>query len=105
MTKKYKSPALAALHESMQGLHHIGLVDAKTMRKFDASCLTPIESITPEEITRMRMKEGVSQNVFAHYLNVSTGSISKWERGEKHPSGPAMKLLALVKRKGLEAIA
>lgn len=105
MTKKYKSQALAALHESMQGLHDIGLVDAKTMRKFDLSCLTPIESMTPAEIAETRMKEGVSQNVFARYLNVSVGSVSKWERGEKHPSGPALKLLALVRRKGLEAIA
>jgi len=105
MTKKYKSPALAALHESMQGLHDIGLVDTKTMRKFDGSCLTPIESMTPDEIIATRSKEGVSQNVFAHYLNVSVGSVSKWERGEKHPSGPALKLLALIKRKGLEAIA
>ena len=105
MTKKYKSPALAALHESMQGLHDIGLVDTKTMRKFDGSCLTPVGGMTPDEIAEMRVREGVSQNIFAHYLNVSVGSVSKWERGEKHPSGPALKLLALVKRKGLEAIA
>ena len=105
MTKKYKSPALAALHESVQGLHDIGLVDTKTMRQFDSSCLTPVETMTPDEILATRCKEGVSQNVFAHYLNVSVGSVSKWERGEKHPSGPALKLLALVKSKGLEAIA
>ena len=105
MTIKYKTPALAALHESMQGLHDIGLVDTKTMRKFDGTCLTPIESMTPEEIIETRNREGVSQNVFARYLNVSVGSVSKWERGEKHPSGPALKLLALVRNKGLAAIA
>jgi len=105
MTKSYKSKPLAALHESMQGLHDIGLIDRTTMRKLDDSCLTPVESLTPDEIVEMRSKEGVSQNVFAHYLNVSVGSVSKWERGEKHPSGPALKLLALVKRRGLEAIA
>lgn len=105
MTKSYKSKPLAALHESMQGLHDIGLIDRTTMRKFDDSCLTPVENLTPDEIVEMRSKEGVSQNVFAHYLNVSVGSVSKWERGEKHPSGPALKLLALVKRRGLEAIA
>lgn len=105
MAQKYKSDSLAALHESMQGLHDIGLVDAKTMRQFDSSCLTPIENMTPDEIAETRIKQGVSQTVFAHYLNVSVGSISKWERGEKHPSGPALKLLALVKQKGLEAIA
>lgn len=105
MAQKHKSDALAALHESMQGLYDIGLVDARTMRQFDSTCLTPIESMTPDEIVETRIKQGVSQTVFAHYLNVSVGSVSKWERGEKHPSGPALKLLALVKRKGLEAIA
>ena len=39
------------------------------------------------------------------YLNVTTGLVSKWERGEKHPQGPSLKLLALVQKKGLEAIA
>jgi len=103
--KRYKSPALAALHETMQGLNDIGLVNNQTMRRFDESCLTPIEQMTPEEIAEMRNREGVSQGVFAHYLNVSVGSVSKWERGEKHPSGSSLKLLNLVKQKGLDAIA
>ena len=30
--------------------------------------------------------------------------IGEWERGEKRPSGPSLKLLALVKAKGLAAI-
>lgn len=105
MPKKYKSPALAALHESMQGLHDIGIINTRTMHRFDDSCLTPVEEMTPEEIAEMRTKEGVSQNVFAHYLNVSVGSVSKWERGEKHPSGSSLKLLNLVRSKGLAAIA
>ena len=50
-------------------------------------------------------RERVSQAVFALYLNVSTGLISQWERGEKHPAGTSLKLLALVQEKGLEAIA
>jgi putative transcriptional regulator len=104
MKKKYKSDVFAAVHESMQGLHNIGLIDAVTMRRFDGSCLVPVEDMAPEEIVAVRIKEGVSQAVFARYLEVSVGSVSKWERGEKHPSGPALKLLNMVKRKGLEAI-
>lgn len=105
MTTKYKSDSMAALHETAQGLHDIGLIDAKTMRGFDKSCLIPIEILAPSEIIETRNKNGVSQSVFAHHLNVSVGSVSKWERGEKHPSGPALKLLDLVRRKGLEALA
>jgi putative transcriptional regulator len=105
MSKKYKSKALAALHETVCDFHEIGLIDAKTMRHFDESCLVPVDNLAPSQIIETRNMAGVSQAVFAHYLNVSVGSVSKWERGEKHPSGPALKLLDLVRRKGLDAIA
>jgi putative transcriptional regulator len=75
------------------------------MREFDALCLTPVERLTAEEIRALREREQVSQPVFAHYLNVSKGVVSKWERGEKRPDGPSLKLLNLVRTKGLKAIA
>jgi putative transcriptional regulator len=103
--KKYRSKALGALHEAMTDLHQVGLLDTRTMREFDVSCLTPVEEVSPRQITAIRKRAGVSQAVFASYLNVTTGLVSKWERGEKHPHGPSLKLLALVKKKGLEAIA
>jgi putative transcriptional regulator len=53
----------------------------------------------------LREREQVSQPVFAHYLNVSKGIVSKWERGEKRPDGASLKLLNLVRTKGLKAIA
>ena len=105
MTTRYKSNALAALHESIQDLHDIGIVDKKTMRKFDISCLAPVEEMNPDEIAAVRNKAGVSQAVFARYLHVSSGIVSKWERGEKHPRGTALKLLTIVKKRGLESIA
>jgi putative transcriptional regulator len=103
--KKYRSEALGALHESMTDLYKAGLIDTKTMREFDASCLTTVERLSPRQIATLRKRSGVSQAVFASYLNVTTGLVSKWERGEKQPQGPSLKLLALVQKKGLEAIA
>nr|WP_246545307.1 helix-turn-helix domain-containing protein [Photorhabdus hainanensis] len=55
------------------------------MREFDAACLTPIESLSPEEIRSLREREHLSQPVFARYLNVSKNLISDWERGTKKP--------------------
>ncbi|NOT55945.1 MAG: DNA-binding transcriptional regulator [Deltaproteobacteria bacterium] len=103
--RKYRGKALAALHESVEGLHRLGLVDTKTMREFDASCLITVEELSPRQITALRKRAGVSQEMFARYLNVATGLVSKWERGEKQPQGPSLKLLSLVRKKGLEAIA
>ena len=53
----------------------------------------------------LREREQVSQPVFARYLNVRKDAVSKWERGEKRPDGPSLKLLNLVRAKGLRAIA
>ncbi|WP_411269209.1 helix-turn-helix domain-containing protein [Sphingobium sp. SCG-1] len=104
-SKRAESPILASVHEAAAGLHRIGLVDKSTMREFDALCLTPVEPMAPEEIRALREREKVSQPVFAHYLNVRKDAVSKWERGEKRPDGPSLKLLNLVKAKGLQAIA
>lgn len=100
-----ESGILASVHKTASGLHEAGLVGKATMREFDALCLTPVEPLKPDEIRALREREQVSQPVFAHYLNVRKDAVSKWERGEKRPDGPSLKLLNLVKTKGLRAIA
>ena len=104
MAKVYRSKIAAAVHEAMQDAHDIGLLDKKTMREFDASCLTTVEDVSPKQLLALRNREGVSQAVLARYLNVAVKLVGEWERGEKRPSGPSLKLLALVKAKGLDAI-
>ena len=101
---KYRSRISGAVHETASGLHKIGLIENLTMREFDASCLTAIKPLSAKQIVNLRRKAGVSQGVFARYLNVKPKAVSEWERGEKKPSGPSLKLLSLVKAKGLEAI-
>jgi putative transcriptional regulator len=102
---KRQSRILANVHKTATGLHKAGVIDKATMREFDALCLTPVEQLSPAEIRALREREQVSQPVFAHYLNVRKDAVSKWERGEKRPDGPSLKLLNLVKTKGLRAIA
>ena len=105
MPKKYRSDALAAIHETMEALHEAGAVDRQTMREFDETCLTPIEVMLPEQIKARRMREHISQPVFARYLNVSKNLVSDWERGVKKPGGPALRLLTVIQHKGLMSIA
>jgi putative transcriptional regulator len=105
MTKQYRSPVMASIHETAEGLRAAGVMDKQTMRKFDDACLTPVRSLAPEEIRNLREREGASQAVFARYLNVTTGLVSQWERGEKHPQGASLKLLSLVAKRGLGTVA
>ena len=104
-TKQYRSPLMASIHETAEGLQAAGLMNKLTMRKFDEMCLTPIPRLKPKQIRDLRLREGASQAVFARYLNVTTGLISQWERSERYPQGTSLKLLALVARNGLEAVA
>jgi putative transcriptional regulator len=105
MTKNYRSDIARSVHLAAEDAYSAGVMDKATMRRFDASCLTKVAPLTPGEILEIRQRERVSQGVFAHFLNVRPKLVSEWERGEKKPSGPSLKLLAIVKAKGLDAIA
>ena len=102
--RKYRSEALGAAHEAARDLYRAGGIDKVTMRKFDLLCLTLVDRLSAAEIQALREAAGVSQGVFARVLNVPPGLVSQWERGERRPSGPSLKLLALVKAKGFDAI-
>lgn len=105
MARQYRSDVMASIHEMAENLHAAGTMDKRTLRQFNEACLTPVRSLTAAEIRALREREGASQAVFARYLNVTTGLVSQWERGEKHPQGPSLKLLSLVERGGLTAVA
>ena len=105
MNKQYKTAAMAAIHETALGMREAQVISKETMKTFDEMCLTPVKELAPEDIRAIRQRERASQAVFACYLNVSTGLVSQWERGKKHPQGASLKLLTLVDEKGLQAIA
>jgi putative transcriptional regulator len=105
MRKQYRSPLSASIHKTAECLHAAGVMDKGTMREFDELALTPVLALKPKEIRALRMREGASQAVFARYLNVTTGLVSQWERGEKHSQGASLKLLAPVAKNGLQAVA
>jgi putative transcriptional regulator len=104
-TSKTDSGIFGSVHATAAGLHRAGVIDKVTMRGFDALRLAPVQPMAPEEIRALREREQVSQPVFASYLNVRKDAVSKWERGEKRPDGPSLKLLNLVRAKGLQSIA
>lgn len=103
--RKTKSAILEAVHDTAKGLHQAGVMDQVTLREFDRLCLPPVEPLNPEQIKRIRETSRVSQAVFAALLNTSVSTVQKWEIGQKKPTGTALKLLHLVQKRGLEAVA
>ena len=96
----------ALLEMAQDGLLSNKTADKITMRilgarRYEAAIPTVL---TPEEIRALRERANMSQAVFARLLNVTTGYVSQLERGAKRPTGPALALLHVIKRKGIAAI-
>ena len=101
---KAKSRIFEAVYETASDLHRLGFIDKRKMNKFDVLCLDPIPAYDSKKIRALRDHLQLSQAVLAAVLNTSLSTVRKWEVGDKHPSGPSLKLLSLLERKGLEAV-
>lgn len=99
-----KSRLLEAAHETAKDLHRLGFIDKRKMSKFDALCIAPVADFDSVKIRDLRRSLQLSQAVLAAVLNTSISTVRKWELGDKRPSGPSLKLLSLLERKGLEAV-
>ena len=98
---------LDELMEMAGALDAHGLITKPDMAQINMLCQKP-PVFTPKKVAQIRKsKANMSQSVFAALLNVSVSTVQKWEAPEsgKHPSGAAAKLLQLIERKGIEAIA
>ena len=110
-TPKNKKPTrmVQALLATAKDMQKIGILDEAayskiTMRHLRAEEKAKFRSLTGKDIRLMRERAHLSQAVFARHLNVTTGYVSQLERGAKHPTGAALALLDVIRRKGIEAI-
>lgn len=102
-TMKRKSRVIDEMTATFADLKKSGLVSKKQLIEFEALKNLEVKSLEPQAIKLLRTKENLSQAVFAIVLNTSTSTVQKWEAGEKKPSGPSLKLLSILKNKGIEA--
>lgn len=70
-----------------------------TLRTKTLTLPPPIKAINAKEIVAIRNKYGVSQAVFARLLNVPKVTEISWEKGRRKPTGAALRLLDLVRKK------
>jgi putative transcriptional regulator len=107
--KKKLSRMRREILELAGDMHANGTLDGADYRKItirdldDADAASPVP-LSGKEIRALRERAHLSQAVFARYLNLTVGYISQLERGAKKPTGPALVLLNVIRRKGIEAI-
>lgn len=64
--------------------------------------ITPVREYSNAEIREIRMRAGMTQEVFASYMGVSKKTVEAWEGGRSHPTGPAFRLLEVLESDELE---
>lgn len=109
MSKRKPSRLTKELLETVSDMRKADLLDQKTydkitMRHLAAKDLPKVAPITAGQIRAMRERAKMSQAVFARYLNLTIGYVSQLERGAKRPTGAALALLNVIKRRGIEGI-
>lgn len=93
------------INDLAEGLHRANIIDKKTLRDLTDNDLPILVEYTGEDIQLLRKKQKISQSVFARYLNVSPAMIRSLEQGQRHAHGAILKLLNIVDRYGISALA
>ena len=106
---KGKARVRSEISEIAQDLAKGGLMPRDEANKITLRMLGPdglpgTSVMTAKDIVAIRERERMSQAVFARLLDVTTGTLSKWERGEIAPRGPARRLLLVIKAQGADAL-
>ena len=111
MTKKTKgaSRLRQEILELAGEMHANGTMDDASYRKITMRDVNKAEAValaplTGEDIRALRERAKMSQAVFAKCLNLTVGYVSQLEREIKRPTGPALALLNVIRRKGIKAI-
>jgi putative transcriptional regulator len=106
---KQLSEVNKAMLETVEGLHRAELMDTETYQKITLRILgsEPPPTATPltgAEIRNVREQAHLSQAALARYLGLTAGYVSQLERGTKQAKGPALALLNVIRRKGVEVL-
>jgi putative transcriptional regulator len=51
-----------------------------------------------EELSKLRLESGMSQDIFARMLNVSIKTVQSWEQGTRKPSQAALRLIQVYRQ-------
>jgi putative transcriptional regulator len=109
MAKKPLSNLAQAMLETAEGLHRIGIMSDQTYHQITVRHLGPQAPFTAtplsgDDIRSVREQAQLSQAALAKYLGLTAGYVSQLERGAKQAKGPALALLNVIRRKGIDVL-
>lgn len=66
--------------------------------KVDKITISPLHTYDSDEIKQIRLRQSMTQRLFAEALGVSVKTVEAWESGKNIPSGCANRMLELLDR-------
>jgi len=97
--KEIEFNADALLRSLRDHANHLEGRKKLTLRVTHMALPSRVKLIRPQQIAAIRSRLNVSQPVFASLLNVPLATERSWEQGKRKPSGAALRLLDLARRK------
>jgi putative transcriptional regulator len=86
---------LSVYEQLLEGLSD-GLAHARGERNLRTTTLpAPAPPLSRARVVAIRKKTGVSQSVFASFLNVPTKTLQSWEQGARRPKAGEARLLQM----------
>ena len=83
---------MTGLNEALA--HKRGEIKAKTTRM----SIMPVQEWKAAEVKQIRQGTGLSQRMFARVMGVSDKTVEAWESGKNTPSGPAGRMLYVMRQ-------
>jgi putative transcriptional regulator len=94
---EFDAEALVGSVEAMAA--HVQGKRKLTMRTKTLRMPRAVVPMRSREVAAIRRQLNVSQSVFAALLNVPKVTAVSWEKGRRRPTGAALRLLDLIRRK------
>jgi len=63
------------MYEMAKGLYDISAIDVVTMRDYQSLHIPEVRDLSPQEIKTIRLKEKISQAIFAKFLNAAVHTV------------------------------
>lgn len=102
--RKRKSQILDNVLAWSRSFHDHGLLTDEHRREVQRICCPLPDFLPPQEIRRIREKSDVDRHTMARLLNTTHRLVTRWEQGLARPRGPELKLLQLIRERGVDTL-
>ena len=102
--RKRKSALVERLLNEGRQWHRAGWISDEDRRGYEIDGMQMPDPLLPHEVRAIRERNRLELARFAVLIATTPRQLRRWEQGFGRPKGPALRLLHLVRDRGLHAV-